>query len=87
MRKGIATATLVLLGGLSLGACATTDYVDERIAAVNARIDALETRVNENAAAAQAASAQAQSNGQRIDQITGRVDSLEQRMATKAPRN
>jgi outer membrane murein-binding lipoprotein Lpp len=94
LRKSIATAGIVVLGGLSLSACATTDYVDEQIAAVNARIDGIEARVQENAAAAaaanqavQAASAQAASANQRIDALTGRVDSLEQRMASKAPRN
>ena len=69
-------------------------YVDEKIAAVNARIDGLEARVQQNAdaaaaasSAAQAANSTAQANGQRIDQLTGRVDALEQRMASKSPRN
>ena len=93
-RKSIVAATLVVLGGLSLSGCATTDYVDEQIATVNARIDGLEAKVNENAAAAaaanqaaQAASAQAQTANQRIDALTGRVDSLEQLVASKHPRN
>ena len=32
-------AAVLILGGLGLSACATTDYVDEHIAAVNARVD------------------------------------------------
>ena len=89
----VATLALIL-GGLSVGGCATTGYVDEKIAAVNARIDGLEARVQQNAdaaaaanSAAQAANSTAQANGQRIDQLTGRVDALEQRMASKSPRN
>ena len=57
VRKAMATSALIVLGGLSVSACATTDYVDEHIAAVNARIDALDARVQQNAAAAQAAAA------------------------------
>ena len=94
VKMKIATAMLVGLSGMSLSACATTGYVDEKIAAVNARIDGLEARVQQNAdaaaaanSAAQAAASAAQTNGQRIDQLTGRVDALEQRMASKAPRN
>jgi outer membrane murein-binding lipoprotein Lpp len=87
LRKAVVTSALVVLGGLSLGGCATTGYVDEKIAAVNARIDGLEARVQQNADAAAAASSAAQANGQRIDQLSGRVDALEQRMAAKAPRN
>jgi len=94
IRKALVTSALVILGGLSVGGCATTGYVDEKIAAVNARIDGLEARVQQNAdaaaaanSAAQAANSTAQANGQRIDQLTGRVHALEQRMASKSPRN
>jgi outer membrane murein-binding lipoprotein Lpp len=87
LRKAVVTSALVVLGGLSLGGCATTGYVDEKIAAVNARIDGLEARVQQNADAVAAANSATQANSQRIDQLTGRVDALEQRMAAKAPRN
>jgi len=50
IRKALVTSALVILGGLSVGGCATTGYVDEKIAAVNARIDGLEARVQQNAA-------------------------------------
>lgn len=90
--KTIATAGLVVAGGLSLSACATTDYVDEQIATVNDRVSALESRVAQVDSTAQAAAGSAQQANQRIDQLTGRVDSVEQQMAqqqasTKYPRN
>lgn len=86
-------ALLLAVGGLSLSACATREYVDEQIAGVNSRIDAVDARAQDAgrradaaAAAAQQAGTDAQSANQRIDQLTGRVDQLEQaRMRT--PRN
>ncbi|HEY6815497.1 MAG TPA: hypothetical protein VI168_08165 [Croceibacterium sp.] len=83
------------LGGLSLSACATTDYVDEQIAAVNQRIDGVDARLtqttttaNAAAAQAQAAATDAQNANRRLDQLTGRVDRLEQAAtAQRAPRN
>jgi murein lipoprotein len=94
LRNRVATAATIILGGLSLSACATTKYVDEQIASVNGRISALEARVAQVDSTAQAANSAAQAAGgaaqqanQRIDQLTARVDSIEQRMATKRPRN
>jgi hypothetical protein len=83
------------LGGLSLSACATTDYVDEQIAMVNQRIDGVEanlaqttTTANAAAAQAQAAAADAQNANRRLDALTGRVDRLEQAAAAqRRPRN
>ena len=46
-RRSLAIAAVTVLGGLSLGGCATTDYVDEQIAMVNARISALESQVQQ----------------------------------------
>jgi outer membrane murein-binding lipoprotein Lpp len=93
-RKKIATATMLVLGGISLSGCVSREYVDTQVAAVSDRVTALEARVQQNAdaaaaanAAAQAASAQAQNANQRLDQLTGRVDALEARMASKAPRH
>jgi murein lipoprotein len=92
----IAPAIVVLLGATGLGGCATKSYVREQIAPVSQRVDALEAKLNETdgtaksaLSQAQAASGQAQNNGQRIDQLNARVDGIEQRMAQsqKRPRN
>ena len=94
-----APLALVLVGAVGLGGCATKSYVREQIAPVSQRVDVLETRLQETdgtakaaLAEAQAASGLAQGNGQRLDQLTGRVDSVEQRQAQQAqqkkrPRN
>lgn len=92
-------AVVILAGAAGLGGCATKSYVREQIAPVSQRVDAIETRLQETdgtakaaLAEAQAASGQAQTNGQRLDQLTGRVDGMEQRMQanenrSKRPRN
>ena len=86
----------VVIGGLSLSACATEKYVDEQIATVNSHISAVDQKATDAGqkadaanAAAQAAQASAQQANQRLDQLTPRVDSLEQQMAAskKRPRN
>jgi outer membrane murein-binding lipoprotein Lpp len=94
-RKSLATVAAVVVGGLSLSACATTDYVDEQIAAVNTRIDGVDAKASQAASAASAAQAQAQAAAtdaqnanRRLDQLTGRVDRLEQQAtAQRRPRN
>ena len=82
---------VILVGGLGLSACATQGYVDQQIAGVNSRIDQLDARVQTaaqradaaNAAAqsanqaAQAAATDARTANQRLDQLGGRVDTLE----------
>ncbi|HKT14538.1 MAG TPA: hypothetical protein VJR87_03945 [Allosphingosinicella sp.] len=86
--KRIALAGVVTLGGLGLGACATTKYVDEHVAVVNDRVTALETRVQAVDGKAESAVGAAQTANQRLDQLTTRVDSIEQQqMARKRPRN
>ncbi|HEX4182223.1 MAG TPA: Lpp/OprI family alanine-zipper lipoprotein [Caulobacteraceae bacterium] len=95
-------AAALVLGGLSLTGCATPGYVDQKIADVNKRLDAVEAKVADvgqradaaNAAAqsagsaAQAAQASAQQANQRLDQLTPRVDAIEQELAAKKkPRN
>jgi outer membrane murein-binding lipoprotein Lpp len=93
--KSLATVAIVALGGLSLGACATTDYVDEQIAMVNQRIDGVEaqlqqttTTANAAQAQAQAAATDAQNANRRLDQLSARVDRLEQAAAAqRRPRN
>ncbi len=92
-----APAVVILAGALGLGGCATKGYVRDQIAPVSQRVDALETRLRATdgtaksaLAEAQAASGQAQNNGQRLDQLNARVDGIEQRMQEnqrKKPRN
>ena len=94
-RKSLAQLAVVAASGLSLSACATTDYVDEQIATVNQRIDGVEARLNTTTttanaaqAAAQAAATDAQNANRRIDALTARVDRLEQAAAAqRRPRN
>jgi len=93
----IAPAAMILVGALTLGGCATKDFVREQIAPVSQRVDALEAKLQETdgtaksaLAQAQAASGQAQNDGQRLDQLNARVDGIEQRMQEnqrKRPRN
>ncbi len=95
-------ASAVLLGGLSLSGCATQQYVDEHIATVNTRVDAVDAKATDAghradaaasaaqaaASAAQAAAADARNANQRLDQLTPRVDTLEQhQLVAKKPRN
>jgi murein lipoprotein len=83
----LATAAVILVGAVSLSGCATKSYVREQIAPVSQRVDALDAKLQETdrtaksaLAEAQAASGQAQNNGQRLDQLTARVDSAEQQL-------
>ncbi|RDE06283.1 hypothetical protein [Sphingomonas aracearum] len=88
-----APGVLLLVGAVALSGCATKSYVREQIAPVSQRVDTLETRLQETdgvaksaLAEAQAASGQSQANGQRLDQITGRVDGVEQRLQAQEAR-
>lgn len=93
-RARIAGLTIALAGaGLSLSGCATEDYVDQHIATVSQRIDGVDAHLqqvegvaNQANQTAQAAQGAAQQANQRIDQLTGRVDSIEQQLAAKRPR-
>ena len=78
---------MILLGSVSLGGCATKGYVNDQIATVNTRIDGIDGRLRtvegvsgQALTQAQAAAGQAQQNGQRIDQLNGRVDGVDQHM-------
>jgi len=83
----MATVVLTIAGGISLSGCATTQYVDEQVALVNNRVGALEAKVQQVDSTAQAAAASAATANQRLDQLTTRVDGIEQRLAQKPPRN
>ena len=48
--KTVGLASVLLLGGLSLGACATEQYVDEHVAAVNTRVDAVDAKAQSTVA-------------------------------------
>lgn len=83
-------AVATLAGALGLGGCATKSYVRDQIAPVSQRVDTLETRLQETdgtaksaLAEAQAASGQAQNNGQRLDQLNSRVDGIDQRLTVQ----
>jgi outer membrane murein-binding lipoprotein Lpp len=89
----IAPAALILAGAVGLSGCATKSFVREQIAPVSQRVDTLEARLQETdgtakaaLAEARAASGQLQSNGQRLDQLTGRVDGVEQRLQAQESR-
>jgi hypothetical protein len=106
MRPNIRSAARIpvvaatLLAGFALTGCATTEYVDEQIAAVNGRIDATDAKAtdgiqradaaNQRAEAANsaagAAAGEARAAAQRLDQLTPRVDALEQQNL-RTPRN
>jgi outer membrane murein-binding lipoprotein Lpp len=91
-------APALILGGLSLSGCATEKYVDEHIAVLSTRVDAVDAKAQDAiqradaansaaqaaAAAAQAAAGDARTANQRLDQITPRVDTLEQQRAAAA---
>lgn len=84
---------MILLAAPSLGGCATKKYVREQIAPVSERVGALETQLQatdgtakQALAEAQAASGLAQQHGQRLDQLNGRVDGVEQRLQEQESR-
>jgi len=87
-------AMIVAAGGLSLSACATKEYVNEQIATLNQHVSAVDAKATDAIqradaanAAAQAAAGDARNANQRLDQLTPRVDAIEQRLAAKPPRN
>jgi murein lipoprotein len=102
MSQGItklAPIAAILVGAVGLSGCATKSYVREQIQPVSERVGVLEQKLQETdgtaksaLAEAQAASQQSQANGQRLDQLTGRVDGIDQRLSAqeqkrKRPRN
>lgn len=88
-----APAAILLAGAVGLSGCATKSYVREQVAPVSQRVDTLEARLQETDGTAKAALAEArastgqiQANGQRLDQLTGRVDGVEQRLQAQESR-
>ena len=86
----LALASTLVLGGLSLSACATEKYVDEHVAALSTRVDAVDAKASDaiqradaaNSAAAaansaaQAAASAAQAAGADARTANQRVDAL-----------
>jgi len=90
--KAIISTTGLAVASISMGGCATEDYVDKHIAVVNQRIDGVEQHLatvegtaNQANQTAQAAMGAAQQANQRLDQLTSRVDAVEQKMVTRRP--
>lgn len=81
-----APAIMILVGAMGLAGCATKSYVREQVAPVSQRVDALETRLQQTDGTAKAALAEAQGHTQRLDQLGGRVDSVEQRLQAQESR-
>lgn len=94
MNRVFRTAAVAAVGGLSLTACATQGYVDEQIALVNGRIDAVDARAQDAARradaaaqAAQAAAADARTANQRVDQMGAQMSAMQQQAPMRRPRN
>lgn len=68
------TLGVALVAALGFSGCAT---YDDEFAAVNSRLDQLDTRVQGAAQSAESANQSAQRANQRLDQIEGRVQQLE----------
>ncbi|HEY3799844.1 MAG TPA: alanine-zipper protein [Caulobacteraceae bacterium] len=93
MTTGIGTlrvAAVLLVGSLGLSACATKEYVDQRIDEVNTHITAVEAKAdaaNQKAdaamGAAQAAQSTATQDSQRIDQLSTQMNSYQQQPAPR----
>lgn len=72
--RAVARTLGIAIVALSLSACAT---YDDEFAAVNSRLDQIDTRVQGAAQSAEAANQSAQRANQRLDQLEGRVQQLE----------
>jgi outer membrane murein-binding lipoprotein Lpp len=78
-------AAVAVMGGLGLSACATQQYVDQRIDEVNAHITAVDAKASaadqkadQALSAAQGAQAGLAQTNQRIDSLTATVNGLQQ---------
>jgi peptidoglycan-associated lipoprotein len=61
------TAAVAVAGGLALSGCATEAYVDEHVAAVNARVDGVDSKVTALSGRVDEVDKTAQAAGQRAD--------------------
>lgn len=83
MNKHLTTARtlgVVVLATVSLGACAT---YDDDFAAINSRLDQLDSRVASATQSAESANQGAQRANQRLDQMEGRIQQLETQPARR----
>jgi outer membrane murein-binding lipoprotein Lpp len=88
--KRLVTVAAMVLGGLSLSACANYDAqiadLNNRVSAVDAKAtDALQRADAANAAAQSAAAAAANAN-QRIDALTTQVNTMQTTTTVRTPR-
>lgn len=65
---------VAMIATLGLSACVT---YDDEFAAVNSRLDQIDTRVQSAAQSAESANQSAQRANQRLDQLEGRVQQIE----------
>jgi outer membrane murein-binding lipoprotein Lpp len=89
---GLSVVGVAILGGLSLSACASTNY-DQRMAemnthlsAVDARATAADQKADQALSADQSAQAASARVNERVDTLTTTVDGLEQAPPPKTPR-
>jgi murein lipoprotein len=75
------TLGVVIFATMGLGACAT---YDDDFAAINSRLDQLDSRVASAAQSADSANQNAQRANQRLDQMEGRIQQLESGPARRA---
>jgi murein lipoprotein len=82
--RGLSVVTVAILAGVSLSACASTQYVDQRIAEVNEHVTAVDAKAtaadqkaDQALGAAQAAQTSAAQANQRIDALTATVTSIQ----------
>jgi outer membrane murein-binding lipoprotein Lpp len=95
VKKGVSwlsVAGLVVVGGLSLSACASTNY-DQRItemnnhlSAVDARAAAADQKADQALSADQSAQAASARVNERVDTLTTTVDGLERAPPPRTPR-
>jgi murein lipoprotein len=74
------TLGVAIFAAVSLGACATRDDIRQ----INTRLDAIDAQVARAAASSESANQNAARANQRLDNIEGRVQQLEQQPARRA---
>jgi len=74
------TLGVAIFAAVSLGACATRDDIRQ----INTRLDSIDAQVARAAASSESANQNAARANQRLDNIEGRVQQLEQQPARRA---